>query len=118
MQTLEIAWRGETYEFRPEFDLFTRIEEKVAFNRITESVHKTAQGHVADIPMSHVSWVMYCCLRYAGVSVRTPMEVHHALVDGSLDYGKILGELIIAYYGAQPERMPKKKPKVRPRSHH
>lgn len=111
MQTLTLTWKGETYEIKPSFDLFMRIEEKVVFNRIAEAINQAGRGNTAEVPMSHVAWVVYCCLSHAGVRVRNPIEVHQALLDGESmpDYGALLGGLIVAYYGSGPERVPKKK---------
>ncbi len=110
MQTLTLTWKGETQTIIPSFDLFMRIEEKVAFSRIATTINDAARGHTAEVPMSHVAWVVYCCLIHAGVRVRNPIEVHQALHDGSMpDYAALLGGLIVAYYGAGPERVPKKK---------
>ncbi|HEX9813237.1 MAG TPA: hypothetical protein VGA88_14275 [Burkholderiales bacterium] len=116
METLSLIWRGATVEFKPSFDLFLRIEEKVSFARLTEEISKAGQGNTAELAMSHVAWVLYCCLRHAGAAVRTPMEVHQALFDGAgtIDHGGILAGLIVAYYGSQPEKMPKKKPAANP----
>jgi len=118
MQTLEIVWQGETYEFKPSFELFMRIEEKVSFNRIVEAMRQNVQGYSADLPMSHVAWVIYCCLRHAGAQVRNALEVHQGLFDGSVEnHGDVLGGLILAYYGTQPEK-PLKKSQVSPRDSH
>jgi hypothetical protein len=112
MQTLSITWRGQALEFKPSFDLFLQIEEKVSFTRIQDALSQAAQGKPAEIPMSHVAWVLYCCLKHAGGAVRTPMDVHQALFsnDGALDHSGVLRGLAIAYFGAQPEKPPKKKP--------
>ncbi len=117
MQTLQLTWKGEAYAITPSFDLFMRIEEKVAFNRIAESINQAGRGNAAEVPMSHVAWVVYCCLTHAGVRVRNPIEVHQALFDGESmpDYGSLLGGLIVAYYGSGPERVPKKKATPPPR---
>jgi hypothetical protein len=110
MQTIQLTWNGETVELKPSFDLFMRIEEKVAFNRIADAFNRAGQGNVADLPMSHVAWAMYCTLRHAGVPVRTPLDVHQAIFDGRFpDYGAVIGQLIVAYYGAAPEKPVKKK---------
>lgn len=110
MQTLHFTWNGETHAITPSFDLFMRIEEKVSITRIAQSIQGAAAGHTADIPMSHVAWVVWCCLAHAGVRVRNPIEVHQALHDGSMpNYGALLGGLIVAYFEPRPERIPKKK---------
>lgn len=112
-QTLAITWQGETYEFKPSFELFQKIEEKVSFNRLTSTF---AGGNTIDLPMSHVAWVLYCCLRAADCKVRTPLEVQHALFDkGAIAYPNVIAGLFVAYYGAGPEKAPKKKPPATPR---
>jgi len=109
MQTIELTWQGRQYEIKAEFDLYWRIEQKVAINRIAEAFDKAASGGVADVPFSHVAWVVYCCLRHVGVEVRSPIEVQHALFGDEMpDYGPALRQLLVAYYGAAPERPAKK----------
>lgn len=116
MQTLDISWKGETHQLTPSFDLFMRIEERVSFSRIADSVHKASTGNVADMPMSHIAWVMYCCLRHAGIAVKNPGEVHQALFDGESmpGYGDVIGGLIVAFYGGAPEKAIKKKEEPQP----
>ena len=110
MQTLNLTWNGQTVEFKPSFDLFMRIEEKVAFNRIADEFNKARDGDVIDLPMSHMAWLLYCCLRHAGVTVRTPMDAHQALIGEKVPgFVNVLSGLIVAYYGAAPEKPPKKK---------
>lgn len=110
MQTLSLTWHDQTVEFKPSFDLFMRIEEKVAFNRIANEFNKASQGNVIDLPMSHMAWLLYCCLRHAGVAVRTPMEAHQALIGEKVPgFANVLNGLIVAYYGAEPQKLPKKK---------
>lgn len=118
MQTITVEYRGEAHEFAPSFELFMRIEDKVAFNRLATSFHQAAQSNEGqlELPMSQVSWVMYCVLKHAGASINNPMEAHHALFSGELpNYGEVLGALIASYYGAMPER-PIKKKSVKPKS--
>lgn len=113
MQTITVEYRDEAHEFAPSFDLFMRIEDKVAFNRLATSFHQAAQSSEGqlELPMSQVSWVMCCVLKHAGVSINNPMEAHHALFSGELpNYGEVLGALIASYYGAMPEKPVKKKP--------
>lgn len=117
MQTISLKWKGEPVEFKPSFDLFMRIEEKVSFNRLADAMNQAGLGNLADLPMSHVSWVLYCCLRQGGVMVRTPDDVHKALFDGGgIEWGGVIAGLMIAYYGAQPQKPPKKKATPRPSS--
>ena len=114
---ISLTWRGEVYSFLPQFDLYVQIEEKCTFNRIADAMRQAGLGAPADLPMSHVAWVLFCCLKHAGADVRTPAEVHQALFDGGAegsaslpDYGHALGELVMAYYNASPEGPPKKAP--------
>lgn len=115
---IAIVWDGETYEFAPSHDLYMRIEDKVSFTRIANAFSRASdeEGQL-DMPLSQVSWVMYCVLRHCGVSVRTPMDVHQALFNPEKlpNYGPVLGELITAYYGPQPERPAKSAKKPAPR---
>ena len=111
MKTISMKWRGEAVEFTPSFDLFMKIEEKVPLSRITGQLGQAGGGNYAELPMSHVAWILFCCLQHARVPVRTPMDVHEAIFaeDDGLEYGQVLGALIVAYYGASPQVMPKKK---------
>lgn len=112
MQKITVEYRDEAHEFAPSFELFMRIEDKVTFNRLATSFHQAAQSSEGqlELPMSQVSWVMYCVLKHAGVSINNPMEAHHALFSDELpNYGEVLGALIASYYGAMPERPIKKK---------
>lgn len=113
MRRITIEWCGESYEFVPSHDLYMRIEDKVAFNRLAAMFEKAANDDGSlDMPMSHVSWVIYCVLKHCNVPVRTPMDIHPALFGGGSlpNSGEVIGELIAAYYGAMPERVAKKKP--------
>jgi hypothetical protein len=111
MQKVTVMWCGEELEFTPSHDLYMRIEDKVSFNRLAMAFSKAAEGEEGqlDLPMSQVSWVLFCILRHCGVKLRTPMDVHQALFAGDKlpNYGAVLGALITAYYGAMPERPPK-----------
>jgi len=112
MQTITVEFRGEAHEFVPSFELFMRIEDKVAFNRLAAMVERAAQSDEGrlDLPMSQVSWVLYCVLKHCGVAIKNPLETHQALFADELpNYGEVLGGLISAYYGAAPERPIKKK---------
>ena len=118
MQTITVEYRGEEFELKPSFELFMRIEDKVAFNRLATSFQQAAQSDEGqlELPMSQVSWVMYCALKHAGAPIKSPMEVHHALFSGELpNYGEVLGALIASYYGAMPEKPVKKKPTAKAR---
>lgn len=108
MQRIAIDWQGEEIEFTPSFDLFMRIEEKVSFARIADAMTQAGLGKPAELPLSHVAWVVYCCLREAGAAVRTPLDAHQAVVGGSVKYGSVIGALIVAYYTASPQKIIKK----------
>lgn len=114
MQKLTLEWDGDSYEFKPSHDLYMRIEEKIAFNRLATMFERAAASDDGrlDMPMSQISWVIYCVMKHCGISVRTPMDVHQALFDAERlpNYGEVLGGLIASYYGAMPERPIKKKP--------
>ena len=112
MQTCQLTWKGETVNITPGFELFVKIEEKVAFSRLADAVNRARlTSSAADVPLSHVAWVLYCCLVHSGIRVRNPIEVHQSLFDGSMpDYGSVLGGLIVAYYGSSPEKTLKKSP--------
>lgn len=116
MKRITIEWDGESYEFVPSHDLYMRIEDKVAFNRLAMMFEKAASNDdgMLDMPMSQVSWVIYCVLKHCKAPVRTPMDIHQALFDGGEtlpNFGEVIGELIAAYYGAMPEKPVKKKAK-------
>lgn len=116
MKRITIEWDGESYEFAPSHDLYMRIEDKVAFNRLAMMFEKAASNDdgMLDMPMSQVSWVIYCVLKHCKAPVRTPMDIHQALFDGGEtlpNFGEVIGELIAAYYGAMPEKPVKKKAK-------
>lgn len=123
MLSITVEYKDEQREFKPAHDLYMRIEDKVAFNRLATLFEKAAQSDdgMLELPMSQVSWVMYCVLKHCGFALKTPMEAHQALFSGDLpNYGEVLGGLISAYYGAAPERPIKKKsvkpkPKASPR---
>jgi hypothetical protein len=110
MASIDVQWEGETYSFRPEFDLFVKIDSKVSFSRIAEALERTGngKGDASDIPMSHAAWILYCCLKVAGAPVRAPMDVQAAIFSGELSCGPALGALVLAYYGAAPEALTKK----------
>lgn len=119
MQTITVEWDGEAHEFAPSHDLYMRIEDKVAFNRLATLFERAAlsdEGKL-ELPMSQVSWVMYCVLRHCGVPIKNPMEVHQALFSSTRlpNYGQVLGDLIGGYYNAMPERPVKKKPAAKPK---
>lgn len=108
LQTLTLTWKGEAVTFKPTFDLFMRIEERLSFSRLSDSYRNafmSEDGHL-DMPLSHLSWVIYQCLREGGVLIRNIMEVHQELTAAKIQYGGVLSDLIIAYYGARPEKLP------------
>lgn len=119
MKRITIEWDGDSYEFVPSHDLYMRIEDRVAFNRLAMMFEKAASNdeQMLDMPMSQISWVIYCVLKHCKASVRTPMDIHQALFDGEAlpNFGEVIGELIAAYYGAMPEKPIKKKP-VKPKA--
>ncbi len=120
MQTITVEYAGEEYEFKPSFELYLRIEDKVSFNRLASYLEQAAGDDEAmlDLPMSQISWVMFCVLKHAGVAIKNPMAAHQALLSGDLsNYGEVLTSLIVSYYEAMPEKPVKKKsakPKASP----
>lgn len=109
-QLITFEWRGETLEVRPSHDLYMQIEERVSFGRLATMFSAAASSANADIPMSHVSWVVFCVLRHCGQRISSPMEVHQPLVANEIPWGHLIGSLISAYYGALPAKavLPKK----------
>ena len=116
-QTIDFEWQGATVSFIPSHDLYMQIEDRVSFARIASAFANAATSTSADLPMSHVSWVLFCVLRIAGVRVANPMDVHHAIQSNSLNWGAVIGQLISAYYGALPTKAkPEKKPRAAART--
>lgn len=106
---VEVEYEGEVVSVKPDHELFMRIEDKVSFSRVAQHVGNVARGgNAEDIPMAHVSWIVFCALRHGGASVRDVGQVHVNVVNGKVSYGHLLGGLIMAYYGATPEKLPKK----------
>lgn len=111
MQTIEITWDEVKYTLQPNFELFMKIEERVSFHRIAQGMRKALLGRdPTDIPVSHLAWTFFCCLQAAGAPVRDPMAVQEALFDNSMgEFRSLLQHLTIVYYGATPQKVPKKK---------
>ena len=110
MQTITTTWGGQAIEFKPTNALYMRIEEGIDGNAFR--FERFAFGGVSSPPISHIAWVVYCCLRHAGADVRTPDDVRHALVqDPKLlgAQGMMVAQLINAYFSAQPQKAPVKK---------
>ena len=111
-QSISFEWNGELVTFTPSHDLYMQIEDRVSFARIASAFSNAAVSGAGDIPMSHVSWVLFCVLRHARQAVANPMEVHQAIQMGAVNWGAVIGSLISAYYGALPAKAaPAKKPK-------
>jgi hypothetical protein len=96
--------------------LYLQIEDRVSFNRLADATRAAAVGQPAELPLSHVAWVLFCCLKHGGAPIMTAGDVHTALVtdSGELgDYGRVIGELMLAYYGVNPEHVEKRVKKKR-----
>jgi len=116
-QMINFEWQEKTIQCQPSHDLYMQIEDRVSFGRIAAAFANAASNGTADIPMSHVSWVLFCVLRHAGQQVANPMDVHHAIGSGSINWGVVIGQLIAAYYGALPAKAKvEKKPKAAARN--
>lgn len=109
-QTISFEWNGETISFAPTHDLYMQIEDRVSFARLASAFANTAVGGGGDIPLSHVSWVLFCVLRHARQQVANPMDVLQAMQSNAINWGAVLGALIGAFYGALPAKAkPEKK---------
>lgn len=122
-QSIDIEFRGAQLRLAPSHELYMQIEERIAFGRLATVFSAAARGSGADVPMSHVSWVVYCALRHAGARIETPLDAHQAVLSNEINWGALLGSLIAAYYGALPQKAAvdkelsaAKKPKARARN--
>lgn len=110
-QIITFDWQDETLQLKPTHDLYMQIEERVSFNRLANAFASSVNG-TADVPMSHVSWVIFCVLRHCGKAVASPMDVHQAIFDGAIKWGLVLADLIAGYYGPVPAKAPAQKKAV------
>lgn len=111
-----IMWKGAQYTCKPSYELYLQIEDRVSFNRLADTTRAAAIGQPVELPLSHVAWVLFCCLKHAAAPVLTPGDVHTALVQATNDlgdYGRVIGELMLAYYGVNPAHMDKQLKKKR-----
>lgn len=101
---LELSWDGATYRCRPTFDCLAQIEQKVALQRLAYVVAFDRD----NIPMTHISWVMYCLLKDAGAPV-TPDGVWNAIRTQDIstgDLSDVMRFVIQETYGVSAESQP------------
>lgn len=116
-QSISFEWHGETVTVIPTHDLYMQIEDRVSFARLASAFANVAVNGLADVPMSHVGWVVFCALRHARQNVTSPMEVHQVIQSGGIRWGQVIGDLINAYYGATAAKAKiEKKPKAAARN--
>jgi hypothetical protein len=115
-QVITLTWRDKEVRVTPSHDLFMQIEERVPFGRLSTLFSASDGADQSGVPMSHVSWVVFCVLRQGGERIDSPMEVHRAVFAGEVGWGSIIGQLMAAYYGALPAKPPNpKKSKAAPK---
>lgn len=116
-QKITFDYKGQALELTPSHDLYMQIEEKIPFGRLATLFSAASTGANTDIPMSHVSWVVYCAVCHCGVRVSSSLEVHQAVFEQAVKWGPLIASLIAAYYGALPKKASvPKKPKAASRN--
>lgn len=113
-QLLQFEWRGREMKVALSHDLYMQIEDRVSFARLSNCFANVGNGQL-DVPLSHVAYVVFCCLRASGEQVKTPAEVMGEVTTGGVKWGPMIMTLIAGYYGATPaaateERIKKKPP--------
>lgn len=105
---ISFEWNGVEVQLKPSFDLYAQVESRVSFARLLEFFQAGAGG-IIDVPMSHVAWVVFCCVRHANLPIDSPMDALRAcLPGGGFVWGALLIRLCNAFYGATPQKIPTK----------
>lgn len=113
MAIVKFTYQGEEVSFRADLAFFRDLEapqNHFSFAKIAELVEKVAANKAdpADVPLSHISLVVAHCLRHAGVRVRDEMALHWDIAASKVDWGPLMGQLILAYYVPPPPAVVKK----------
>lgn len=112
-QLVEFEWKGQTVKTPLSFDLYMQIEERVSFGHISNCLAKLNDGR-ADFPLSHIAYIVYCCLRNSGIKIdEGPSQVFADIMAAKIEWGPLLMTLINGFYGATskaatPEKIEKK----------
>lgn len=112
-QILQFEWKGISLTVPITHDLYMQIEDRVSFARLSNCFTNAGNGQV-DVPLSHVAYVVFCCLRSAGQQVRSPSDCMIEVTQGEVDWGPLCMTLIKGYYGATPKAVTEERIKKKP----
>lgn len=103
MPELILNWKGKPYRCRTSMDVIMHIEDKVTLSELAFRAANGAQK--GNVPMSHITWVMYCLLVGAGAAV-TLDRLWQSIKENETDIEdltKVISFVIAEVYGVGPE---------------
>jgi hypothetical protein len=99
---IHFRWGGRDVTVRPTHRLYRDIESEVSISRLANHLSNAGKTNGADVPMSHVAFVMAQLLR-AGGQEADEMQVQRELFQPGNEYGAALNGLLRCFYGIGPE---------------
>lgn len=102
MRELTLTYNDVEYRCRTTYEVLMRIEDKVTLTALATRIADGAA--TGDVPVSHVTWVLYCLLESGGCRA-TRQDVFDAVAAGDVaqsDVEDVIGFVLAEVFGVGP----------------